>query len=78
MVFCLAVLEHIREYVTTHYGTGDWNQYVNAELVKRLFGFELLVASYTIAHLKLGLFLQEQGWQATDSVLLIVNAITNS
>ena len=64
--FLLAVLDHIREYVTTHYGAGDWNQYVNAELVKRLFGFELLVAPYTIAHLKLSLFLQEQGWQATE------------
>ena len=64
--FLLAVLDHIREYVTTHYGTGDWNQYVNAELVKRLFGFELLVAPYTIAHLKLGLFLQEQGWHADE------------
>ncbi|MYB94202.1 N-6 DNA methylase [Candidatus Poribacteria bacterium] len=64
--FLLAVLDHIREYIITRYGTGDWNQYVNAELVKRLFGFELLVAPYTIAHLKLGLFLQEQGWQATE------------
>ena len=64
--FLLAVLDHIREYVTAHYGTGDWHQYVNAELVKRLFGFELLVAPYTIAHLKLSLFLQEQGWQATE------------
>ena len=64
--FLLAVLDHIREYITTHYGAGDWNQYVNAELVKRLFGFELLVAPYTIAHLKLSLFLQEQGWQATE------------
>ena len=64
--FLLAVLDHIREYVTTHYGTGDWNRYVNAQLVKRLFGFELLVAPYTIAHLKLSLFLQAQGWQATE------------
>ena len=64
--FLLAVLDHIREYVTTNYGTGDWNQYINAQLVKRLFGFELLVASYTIAHLKLSLFLQAQGWQATE------------
>ena len=45
---------------------GIGNQYVNAELVKRLFGFELLVAPYTIAHLKLSLFLQAQGWQATE------------
>ena len=64
--FLLTVLDHIREYVTTHYGTGDWNRYVNAQLVKRLFGFEILVAPYTIAHLKLSLFLQAQGWQATE------------
>ena len=64
--FLLAVLDHIREYVTTTYGTGDWNRYINAQLVKRLFGFELLVAPYTIAHLKLGLFLQAQGWRAPE------------
>ncbi|MYH79323.1 N-6 DNA methylase [Candidatus Poribacteria bacterium] len=64
--FLLAVLDHIHKYVTTHYGTGDWNQYINTQLVKRLFGFELLVAPYTIAHLKLSLFLQAQGWQATE------------
>ena len=38
-------------------------QYINAALVKRIFGFELLVAPYTIAHLKLSLFLQAQGWR---------------
>ena len=64
--FLLTVLDHIREYVTTTYGTGDWNRYINAQLVKRLFGFELLVAPYTIAHLKLSLFLQAQGWQTTE------------
>ena len=68
--FLLTVLDHIREYVTTNYGTGDWNQYVNAQLVKRIFGFELLVAPYTIAHLKLSLFLQAQGW-CTDERLCI-------
>ena len=64
--FLLAVLDHIRQYVTETYGTGDWKEYINAQLVKRLFGFELLVAPYTIAHLKLSLFLQEQGWQAPE------------
>ena len=64
--FLLTVLDHIREYVTTNYGTGDWNRYINAQLVKRLFGFELLVAPYTIAHLKLSLFLQAHGWDATE------------
>ena len=64
--FLLRVLEHIQESVTQTYGTAAWQQYVNAELVKRIFGFELLVAPYTIAHLKLGLFLQAQGWHADE------------
>ena len=64
--FLLAVLEHIRASVTDTYGTGEWTQYINARLVKRLFGFELLVAPYTIAHLKLSLFLQAQGWRADE------------
>ena len=64
--FLLAVLSHIREYVTETYGSGEWARYVNGELVQRLFGFELLVAPYTIAHLKMSLFLQTQGWQADE------------
>ncbi len=61
--FLLSVLDHIREYVTTNYGTGDWNRYINGQIVKRIFGFELLVAPYTIAHLKLSLYLKAQGWR---------------
>ena len=68
--FLLTVLDHIRESVTETYGTGEWNQYINAQLVRRVFGFELLVAPYTIAHLKLSLFLQAQGWH-TDERLRI-------
>ena len=64
--FLLTVLDHVREYITETYGTGEWTQYVNAELVRRIFGFELLVAPYTIAHLKLSLFLQAQGWRADE------------
>ena len=64
--FLLAVLEHIRASVTDTYGTGEWTQYINAQLVRRIFGFELLVAPYTIAHLKLSLFLQSQGWRADE------------
>ena len=65
--FLLAVLNHISEYITTTYGTGHWNRYINdAQLVQRLFGFEILVAPYTIAHLKLSLFLRAQGWDAAE------------
>ena len=74
--FLLTVLDHIREYVTTNYGTGDWNRYINAQLIKRIFGFELLVAPYTIAHLKLSLFLQAQGWRTNERLgIYLTNAL---
>ena len=74
--FLLTVLDHIQKYVTNNYGTGDWNQYINAQLVKRIFGFELLVAPYTIAHLKLSLFLQAQGWHANERLgIYLTNAL---
>ena len=64
--FLLAAFTHIHQYVTNTYGSGYWRQYVNGGLVNRLSGFEILVASYTIAHLKLSLFLQDKGWNPTD------------
>lgn len=41
----------------------QWDSYVKDNLLNRLFGFELLMAPYAIAHLKLGLELQELGYQ---------------
>jgi predicted helicase len=38
-----------------------WNSYVNKDLLPRLHGFELMMASYTIAHLKLAMTLRETG-----------------
>ncbi|MDM3857686.1 MAG: N-6 DNA methylase, partial [Aphanizomenon gracile PMC649.10] len=41
---------------------GMWSSYVSQHLLPRLFGFELLIAPYTVAHMKLGLQLQELGY----------------
>ncbi|KKQ06980.1 MAG: Adenine specific DNA methyltransferase [Parcubacteria group bacterium GW2011_GWB1_36_5] len=38
---------------------GNWPSYVENNLLPRLHGFELMMASYTIAHLKLGMTLQD-------------------
>jgi hypothetical protein len=48
--------------------TGDeianrWNAYVPKHLLPRLHGFELLMAPYAIAHLKIGLKLYETGYR---------------
>jgi len=40
---------------------GVWEQYVNDHLLPRMHGFELMMASYTIAHLKLSMALGETG-----------------
>lgn len=42
---------------------GMWDGYVSEHLLPRLFGFELLVAPYAVAHLKLGLLLEETGYK---------------
>lgn len=40
-----------------------WSGYVKERLLPRIFGFELLMAPYAICHLKLGLFLEETGYE---------------
>lgn len=42
---------------------GAWNGYVEKHLLNRLFGFELLMAPYAIAHLKLGMLLEQTGYK---------------
>jgi hypothetical protein len=43
-----------------------WNGYVSRHLLPRLYGYELLMAPYTIAHMKIGLKLHETGYQFTS------------
>lgn len=45
---------------------GLWNSYVESELLPRLHGFELMMAPYTIAHLKLALTLRETKIESFD------------
>jgi predicted helicase len=44
---------------------GIWSNYVETHLLPRLNGFELLMASYAMAHLKLDLLLTETGYKPT-------------
>lgn len=48
---------------------GRWPAYVQDNLIKRLHGFELMMAPYTIAHLKLGMTLKETGVDQIDDRL---------
>lgn len=42
---------------------GIWTKYVDEHLIPRLNGFELLMASYAMAHLKLDMLLTETGYK---------------
>jgi len=44
---------------------GIWSGYVEKHLIPRLNGFEILMASYAMAHLKLDLLLTETGYKPT-------------
>ncbi|MCF6271384.1 MAG: DUF559 domain-containing protein [Melioribacteraceae bacterium] len=44
---------------------GAWSSYVEEHLIPRLNGFELLMASYSMAHLKLDMLLRETGYKPT-------------
>ena len=39
-----------------------WNIYVESKLFPRLFGFELMMASYSVAHMRIGMHLKSLGY----------------
>ena len=73
--FLYAVIAHIRAQFEGN--AGAWPGYVAEHLLPRLFGFELLMAPYAVAHMKLGLELEQSGYDfASDQRLGVY--LTNS
>jgi predicted helicase len=56
---------------------GIWSNYVENHLLPRLIGFELLMASYAMAHLQIDLLLTETGFKPTKEQRLKIY-LTNS
>lgn len=63
--FLAEVVKHI--YKKFEGQQGIWSNYVNQHLIPRLNGFELLMASYAMAHLKLDMLLTETGYKPNDT-----------
>jgi len=69
--FLYDIVAHIRSQFMERNDAGMWPGYVKNSLLPRLFGFELMMAPYAIAHFKLSLQLagrdllelQEAGWK---------------
>jgi predicted helicase len=58
--FLFGIIDHI--YNDFKDDKGMWSSYVSQHLLPRLFGFELLMAPYAVAHMKLGLQLKQSGY----------------
>lgn len=57
---------------------GMWSQYIEDDLIPRLHGFELLMASYAMCHMKLDMILTEMGYQPTGNPPRLSVYLTNS
>ena len=73
--FLYFVIEQIKEAFAGQQGT--WREYVGKHLLPRLFGFELLMAPYTVAHMNLSLQLKEAGYDFKEGERLGIY-LTNS
>ena len=62
--FLATIVKHIASKFTNN--KGMWNGYVKEHLIPRLNGFELLMASYAMAHLKMDMVLKETGYTPED------------
>jgi type I restriction-modification system DNA methylase subunit len=70
--FLIEVIDVIHKTMLEHWKsqgvTGEltlhqkWNEYVPRHLLSRIYGYELMMAPYAIAHMKIGLKLSETGY----------------
>ena len=73
--FLVEVVKHIHKKFVGQQGI--WTNYVENHLLPRLNGFELLMASYAMAHLQLDLLLTDTGYKTNTNQRLRVY-LTNS
>ena len=64
--FLAETIKHIYEENFKNINEGIWPQYVEKDLIPRINGFELLMASYSMAHLKLDMLLSETGYETNN------------
>ncbi len=73
--FLYFVIEQIKERLEGQ--KGAWKNYVEKHLLPRIFGFELLMAPYTVAHMNLSLQLKDAGYEFKEGERLGIY-LTNS
>lgn len=77
------ILQIYENFKATHKGlrpeqlAAEWNKYVPEQLLPRLNGFELMMAPYAVAHMKLAMVLKDTGYDFSGENRLNV-FLTNS
>ncbi|MEA2091977.1 MAG: type ISP restriction/modification enzyme, partial [Campylobacterota bacterium] len=71
--FLAEIINHVKE----NFFGGGWSKYVEQDLIPRLHGFEIVMASYAMAHLKLDLLLKLTGYEPQSKQRLKI-FLTNS
>jgi hypothetical protein len=61
-----------------HVAPGMWSSYVEQDLIPRIHGFELLMASYAMCHMKLDMMLADLGYVPSSSPPRLSVYLTNS
>lgn len=64
--FLAETIRYIYDENFRNINEGAWNSYVEKDLIPRMNGFELLMASYSMAHLKLDMLLSETGYETNS------------
>ncbi len=75
--FLAEVIKHIAPRIKSA-APGGWSRYVEENLIPRLHGFELLMASYAMCHMKLDMILTELGYKPTGTAPRLGVYLTNS
>lgn len=86
--FIVEVIDHVHAHmlsqwrkqglVTRAQWAPKWNDYVKKDLLPRLYAFELMMAPYAIAHMKIGLKLAETGYAFPDDGPRVNVFLTNA
>lgn len=75
--FLAEVVKLVAERVTS-VAPGQWSNYVENDLIPRIHGFELLMASYAMCHMKLDMILTGLGYKPSQKPPRLGVYLTNS
>lgn len=78
--FISTIIREIYIHFRLHGQEGRWPAYVHNDLLPRIHGFELMMAPYTIAHLRLGIAFKKTGfWDFHRRLgIYLTNSLENS